>query len=222
MRLMRKSTGAGKRRENPWVLLSNHVRCRRLRRSRRFRKPRGAKPGPRQAADGLVGWKFAAPQPVILKERPFLPRMNDLNWRSPPAPSPMAQLGFQRAYTIQPRGYLIQPREIPIAAIGQFHVPLTASLSQTPPGGRRFADNKGLTAIRPSGRPNGRRPFSYFSAVESNPTSTCFFRFYCSVGRGSQRLPHTKYQEPSTRVSGNCHLPSASCFFFKDLFPLTP
>jgi hypothetical protein len=32
----------------------------------------------------LTGWKFAAPQTVILKERPFLPRMKDLNRRSHP------------------------------------------------------------------------------------------------------------------------------------------
>jgi hypothetical protein len=38
--------------------------------------------GPRQACSWLGGWKFAAPQPVILKERPLLPRMKDLNRRS--------------------------------------------------------------------------------------------------------------------------------------------
>src|SRR6476661_5562659 len=32
------------------------------------------------------GANFAAPQPVILKERPFLPRMKDPNRRSPPTP----------------------------------------------------------------------------------------------------------------------------------------
>jgi hypothetical protein len=43
------------------------------------------KPGsPDKLAVGLTGWKFAAPPPVILKERPFLPRMKDLNRRSHP------------------------------------------------------------------------------------------------------------------------------------------
>jgi hypothetical protein len=35
---------------------------------------------------GLAGWNFAAPQTVILKERPFLPRMKDLNREAIPLP----------------------------------------------------------------------------------------------------------------------------------------
>jgi hypothetical protein len=48
--------------------IGDHVR------SRRFQKLRGA--------------IIAAPQPVILKERPLLPRMKDLNWRSRTLPLP--------------------------------------------------------------------------------------------------------------------------------------
>jgi len=57
-------------------------------------KPRGANRGPDEPAVGSTGWKFAAPQPVILKERPSLPRMKDLNWRSPlcsPLPASFSQ-----------------------------------------------------------------------------------------------------------------------------------
>jgi hypothetical protein len=39
---------------------------------------------PDKPAVGLMGWKFAAPQPVILKERPPVPRMKDLDRRSHP------------------------------------------------------------------------------------------------------------------------------------------
>jgi hypothetical protein len=64
-----------------------------LARCRRSVKPRGATGVPDEPALGLAGWKFAAPQPVILKERPPLPRMKDPNRRSPlylpPPPSPV-------------------------------------------------------------------------------------------------------------------------------------
>jgi hypothetical protein len=43
---------------------------------------------PDEPAVGLAGWKIAALNLVILKERPLLPRMKDLNWRSPPLPLP--------------------------------------------------------------------------------------------------------------------------------------
>jgi hypothetical protein len=54
---------------------------------RGMNKLRGRKIGVlAEPAVGLAGWKFAAPQPVILKERSPLPRMKDLNWRSPLIP----------------------------------------------------------------------------------------------------------------------------------------
>jgi hypothetical protein len=59
-------------------------------------KLRGAKRGPRQARRWLDGWKFAAPQHVILKERPFLPRIKDLNRRPlllPLPPPGSSQIG---------------------------------------------------------------------------------------------------------------------------------
>jgi len=43
---------------------------------------RAVQTGPDKPAVGLTGWKFTAPQTVILKERPFLPRMKDLNRQS--------------------------------------------------------------------------------------------------------------------------------------------
>src|SRR5690349_17601500 len=47
-------------------------------------KPRGATTGiPDEPAVGLAGWKPPRLKLVILKERPPLPRMKDLNWRSP-------------------------------------------------------------------------------------------------------------------------------------------
>lgn len=43
---------------------------------------------PDKPAVGLAGWKFAAPQPVILKERSLLPRMKDLNREAIPGTLP--------------------------------------------------------------------------------------------------------------------------------------
>jgi hypothetical protein len=65
--------------------------------------------GPRQACSWLGGWKFAAPQPVILKERPLLPRMKDLNRRShhysTPSPCiPCHPTSSQNGVRLTPRG----------------------------------------------------------------------------------------------------------------------
>jgi hypothetical protein len=51
-----------------------------------LRKTRGATGVPDEPDVGLAGWNFAAPQTVILKERPFLPRMKDLNREAIPLP----------------------------------------------------------------------------------------------------------------------------------------
>ena len=64
------------------------------------------------------------------------------NGRRLPLP-PIRQLGFQSTYTIQPRSNPGDP-----SALLQ---PLPMYLSQTPPGGRRFVENKGKTPIRPNG-----------------------------------------------------------------------
>src|SRR5579864_1776697 len=69
---------------------------------------------------------------------------------------------------------------------GDSHGPLPVSLSQPPTPHERFVENKGSTSIRLDCRPSGRSLFLCFSAVKSGPISAFFFRFYCSVGRGSQ------------------------------------
>jgi hypothetical protein len=55
-----------------------------------------------------------------------------------------------------------------------------------PPPIAPFVENKDPTPIRPNGHRAVEVHFSRFSAVQSGPMSACFFRFYCSVGRGSQ------------------------------------
>jgi hypothetical protein len=55
---------------------------------------------------GLAGWNFAAPQTVILKERPFLPRMKDLNREAIPLP--------RLARPSPLRGYPTAPQPIPV------------------------------------------------------------------------------------------------------------
>jgi hypothetical protein len=64
--------------------------------------------------------------------------------------------------------------------------PLPVSLSHDPTPHRRFVENKSSTPIRQSFRPSGRSLFSCFSAVQFGAISALFFRFCCSVGRGSQ------------------------------------
>jgi hypothetical protein len=68
----------------------------------------------------------------------------------------------------------------------RFCSPLPASLSRRPTPHRRFVENKGQNAIRPSGDRAVETLFLRFSAIESGPISAFFSRFYCSVGRGSQ------------------------------------
>jgi hypothetical protein len=58
---------------------------------------------PDEPAVGSTGWKCAAPQPVILKERPLSPRMKDLNRRSP-LRSPLPISFSQRPYHTPPPG----------------------------------------------------------------------------------------------------------------------
>ena len=82
--------------------------------------------------------------------------------------------------------------------------PLPASFSHRPHPPRRFVENKGSTPIRPSGDRPVEAPFLSFSAVQSASISACFFRFYCSVGRGSQR------------VRGVNFWLTAHCYFVKD------
>jgi hypothetical protein len=95
--------------------------------------------------------------------------------------------------------------------------PLPASLSQRPHPPNTFVDNKGPTPIRPSGHRAVEALFSRFSAVQSGPISACFFRFYCSVGRGSQAFSSTEYQVLSTNF-----WPAASSLqFVKDQGPRT-
>src|SRR5579864_9758283 len=60
-----------------------------------------------------------------------------------------------------------------------FYGPLPASLSHRPHPPRRFVENKDPSAIRPSGDRAVEARFSRFSAVELDPISACFFRFYC-------------------------------------------
>jgi hypothetical protein len=55
---------------------------------------------------------IAAPQPVILKERPFLPRMKDLNWRSPHPPPPFSSFWCKQST------YSISPKDGPWATLG--------------------------------------------------------------------------------------------------------
>jgi hypothetical protein len=65
--------------------------------------------------------------------------------------------------------------------------PLPASLSHAPTPHSTFIENKSSTPIRPSGDRTVEALFLSFSAVKSASISACFFRFYCSVGRGSQK-----------------------------------
>ena len=74
---------------------------------------------------------------------------------------------------------------------------------------KALVENKGQTPIRPSGRPSGRSLFPRFSGLQLRSISALFSRFNCSVGRGSQTLPSTKY-----------HLPSTA--FVKDLYSFPP
>jgi len=79
---------------------------------------------------------------------------------------------------------------------GDFCSPLPASLSHRPTPHSTFVENKDQTSIRPSGDRAVEALFSRFSAVESGPISALFFRFYCSVGRGSQALAITYSLQP--------------------------
>ncbi len=78
-------------------------------RLRRWIRSCGVKSGvPDEPAVGLAGWKFAAPQLVILKERPLLPRMKDPNWRSSlcthPHPSFLSSCCKQNTFSFRPKG----------------------------------------------------------------------------------------------------------------------
>src|SRR5579864_7116184 len=90
--------------------------------------------------------------------------------------------------------------------------PLPASFSHRPHPPNTFVDNKGPTPIRPSGDRAVEALFLRFSAVESGPISAFFFRFYCSVGRGSQcfhQVPNTKNPVPAFWPTANCQLLTA-------------
>ncbi|HZD08838.1 MAG TPA: hypothetical protein VE176_11345, partial [Candidatus Limnocylindrales bacterium] len=51
--------------------------------------------------------------------------------------------------------------------------------------------------------------FCGFSALQIGPISACFFRFHCSVGRGSQRFVQSPMQKIYSKPSGQ--LPFANC-----------
>src|SRR6478735_6956501 len=81
-------------------------------------------------------------------------------------------------------------RAIPgIPAIGALarHGPLPASLSQDPTPHKRFVENKSQTPIRKACQKPVDPSFSRFSGLQSGSFSALFSRFYCPVGRGSQR-----------------------------------
>jgi len=65
--------------------------------------------------------------------------------------------------------------------------PLPASFSHRPHPPRRFVENKSQTPIRPSGHRAVEALFPCFSGLQSGSISALFSRFYCPVGRGSQR-----------------------------------
>jgi len=86
--------------------------------------------------------------------------------------------------------------------VGDFHGPLPASLSQRPTPHSTFVENKSQSAIRLDSHRTVEALFLSFSAVKSGPISAFFFRFYCSVGRGSQ-VP--KAARRNNRRASNCH-----------------
>src|SRR5579864_9630336 len=76
------------------------------------------------------------------------------------------------------------------------------SFSQTPTPHTRFVANKDQSAIRPNGDRAVEGIFWYFSAVKCGPISVFSFRFYCSVGRGSQL---SKAARRANRRASNRH-----------------
>jgi hypothetical protein len=98
----------------------------------------------------------------------------------------LPNLGCSPCLRAPPWWFFIFPVPCDYGDIAPLCSPLPAFLSRRPTPHSTFVENKDPTPIRPSGHRAVEALFSRFSAVQSGPISAYFFRFYCSVGRGSQ------------------------------------
>ena len=106
--------------------------------------------------------------------------------------------------------------DVPITGSPDLCSPLPASFSQRPHPPRRFVENKSQTPIRPSGRPNGRCPFSPFFRASIRLNFSLVFSFLLS---GRQRVATAGSRAAQLRRASNCHRERAANRESNDLNP---